>query len=219
LWHFHPETAGDATSELARYVAASLMSRFRFSLHEIAEILNDTKETVSYATVRSWSSGKTLTIKPTMKVRGFARPCWGLLDLQNFVIAKRLLRHSGLPAKGIDRFLTKWASGKFLPSVPFHEKMEGSIILVADQQDASKIEIFFYPKGSNKYDEAFKILAKSEQRFFPVSLESAYRETIARLFSWVNGEIYVEVSAGEKARRALAEVISLKNQVDSIPVS
>ena len=209
----------EVNREMGRYVAAQLMGRFRFSLHEVAEILNDTKETVSYATVRSWSSGKTLTIKPTMKVRGFSRPCWGLLDLQKFVLAKSLLRHSWLPAKEIDSFLAKWTSRDFLPSVTFQQKMEGEILIVANPEDPGKSPVvLFFHKGSRKYDETFTMLMKQRQRFFCVNFGSVYLETMKRLFAWVNGETYVEVEAGERAKRALAEVISLKNQIDSIPV-
>jgi hypothetical protein len=136
------------TREMTAYVAAQLMTRFRFSLREIGEIVSDNAQPVSYSTIRSWSTGKTLSIKPIMEARGFARSCWGLLDLQNFCLAKRMLRHSWLSAREVNLFVTRWASADFIPGVTFQQKMSGNFILAAGQEDSSKSEVFFYPKDS-----------------------------------------------------------------------
>ena len=162
------------------------------SLAECAAVL----EPISLRTLQSWASGQTLRIKPS---RGRGR--YGLWSLLQFSIAALLLK-TGLPAKGIQVFIDRFADADFLPET-FAQKMKGRFIVSESPSDREHVDLYFF-SDEEKFWVAVKTLAdQTPLRFTTLHLDTILHEVLSRIAAWQQRREYVAQSHGDGIAKAL----------------
>jgi hypothetical protein len=167
-----------------------MLWRFPFSLKMAASILTDKLEPVSVRTIRSWTTGELLTIKPTRRIEGQKRLAFGFHDLWKFLIAKQLLRGpSPLPSVGVQVFIDHWQKPEFLKGIPFEARMQGTFLLYQDPDDSGQLEIHFLAQERSNLSAAIEqAIGKGGKQFRILEMESIFQELLLRLYFWLESE-------------------------------
>jgi hypothetical protein len=206
---------------LAGVVGPRMLYRFPFSLKMVAAIIGDKREPVSLRTVRSWTTGELLTIKPTLRVEGQRRLAYGFQDLVKFLLAKRLLRGpSPLPSVGVQVFLDHWQKPEFLKGISFHSRMKGTFVLYVSPDDADHLGIDFLAEGNPGLPAAMNAAVEKspDGRICVLSMDGILTELLRRLFYWLEGTPFPDPKLTTKAEWLETFKIAgdVKRRVDEI---
>ncbi len=176
--------------------------RNHWPLSEIAAILDDSREPITFRTLQSWVTGQVLRIKPSLVVPGQKRKRYGIASLLNFIIAKRLLQVSGLPAPAVQSFIDRYGDEEFMKGFGYTEKMEGYFLVI---QDGPKDAKFLFFKDEEKFFSAVRIFisAPNAPKWTTLRLHDLLDEALERLDCWSRRVEYRPVTAGDQARKAL----------------
>jgi hypothetical protein len=196
-----------------------LLRKFVFPLRQIAEIITDDTEPITYLSLRKWVDGQVLRLRPRTKFPGYKKPQFGHYDVFTFLLAKQLLRGRAgvpIPTAGVQTFLDRWADKKFLPGVSFEEKMKGRLILVPDREDASNLKVLFYRDLDEKFIAAAGELSKAGITFVTVCLQDVLKELDERICAWANDEKFTYPSNEERRKRFLESMRSARHLVREV---
>jgi hypothetical protein len=163
-----------------------LLVKFPFSLRQAAAIVSDDVEPVSFRTVKAWTTGQVLPIKPTLKVEGRNRPVFGFHDLFKLLIAKKLLRGpSALPSFAVRAFIECWQKPRFLKH-DFNARMKGTFVLY--QTSATAIEIDFVPEGEDLTAALQKAVKAKTGAIRVIGMAEILEELKLRVCCWAMDE-------------------------------
>jgi hypothetical protein len=180
--------------------------RSHWALSEIAAILHDSKRPTTFRTLQSWTTGQVLRIQPSLSIPGQRRRRYGLANLLEFVIAKRLLQIAGMPGPIVQHFLSNYGKESFVGGASFAEKMKGYFILA--QTGPEEGEVFFFPDQA-KFYLACKALIGVDFKWTTINLDAVLNEALERLDCWNHRVEYKKETAGEQVKRALNAVRNL----------
>ncbi len=175
----------DSKGMLISYIGTQLLTRVPFSHAQLAEILSDEGQVFSLRQVRSWVSGQTLALRPTLAVTGHNRKQFGFLDLVSFVMGKRLV--GSLPTPGVNTFLNEWRNEKFL-SKPLEEKLGGYFVLTVDPTDTEELDVDFFGKAKEEeFWAALVSTAGKARKCAGLDMQTVFMEALRRLACWLDG--------------------------------
>jgi hypothetical protein len=204
-----------------QYLAMKLLDRYRFNLHEIAHILSDKNHPIPYTTLRAWTTGKTLSLSPSMRVDGFTRPQWGFPDLVKFMIAKQLLGggfgRGSFRASAVQQVIDLIQNGKLFDGLVDYVKYT-TILVFSSPNDPQELQIkLFKDDDHTTFSATIESVIKTHSTFNLISIESTLDQLMHRLMLWVDGETYDPNPAGaaERLKEAFRSAAFLRAEVES----